>query len=133
LESREVPQTPGTRREGLSTPANVLSSLSWLLPEATHMMQIPQHLDQRSPTTLTWLDRAACVDEDPELFFPDGNTGQALLQTEQAKAVCHRCEVAAACLKWALESGQDYGVWGGTSEDERRLLKGRSSRVRRAS
>jgi len=97
------------------------------------MMQIPQHLDQRSPTTLTWLDRAACVDEDPELFFPDGNTGLALVQTEQAKAVCHRCEVSAACLKWALDSGQDYGVWGGTSEDERRILKGRSSRVRRAS
>jgi len=97
------------------------------------MMQIPPHPDRRSPTTLTWLNRAACVDEDPELFFPDGNTGLALVQTEQAKAVCHRCEVSAACLKWALDSGQDYGVWGGTSEDERRILKGRSSRVRRAS
>ena len=82
---------------------------------------------------MTWHNRAACVGEDPELFFPDGNTGPALLQTERAKAVCHRCEVAAACLKTALDSGQDYGVWGGMSEDERRTLKGRHTRVRRAS
>ena len=82
---------------------------------------------------MTWLNRAACVGEDPELFFPDGNTGPALAQTEQAKAVCRRCEVAAACLKWAIDSGQDYGVLGGTSEDERRTLKTRNTRVRRAS
>jgi WhiB family transcriptional regulator, redox-sensing transcriptional regulator len=34
------------------------------------------------------------------------------------------------CLQWALESGQDSGVWGGLSEDERRALKRRSARVR---
>ena len=82
---------------------------------------------------VTWRNRAACLGEDPELFFPDGNTGPALLQTEEAKAVCHRCEVAATCLKWAIESGQDYGVWGGMSEYERRALKSRNAPIRRAS
>ena len=76
--------------------------------------------------------RASCLDEDPELFFPIGNTGPALLQIEQAKAVCHRCPVIDTCLKWALESGQDAGVWGGLSEDERRALKRRTARQRRA-
>ncbi|MDQ1482480.1 MAG: WhiB family transcriptional regulator, redox-sensing transcriptional regulator [Actinomycetota bacterium] len=80
-----------------------------------------------------WRDRAACLDEDPDLFFPDGNTGPAVLQTEAAKAICRRCEVSAACLKWAIESGQDYGVWGGMSEDERRTLTRRKARGRRAS
>jgi WhiB family redox-sensing transcriptional regulator len=82
---------------------------------------------------VTWRNRAACLGENPELFFPDGNTGPALLQTEEAKAVCHRCEVAATCLKWAIESGQDYGVWGGMSEYERRALKSRNAPIRRAS
>ena len=82
---------------------------------------------------MTWLNRAACVDEDPELFFPDGNTGPALLQIEQAKAVCRGCEVAAACLRYAIDSGQDHGIWGGMSEDERRTLKRRIAHVRRAS
>jgi WhiB family redox-sensing transcriptional regulator len=63
--------------------------------------------------------------EDPELFFPIGTSGPAMLQTEQAKAVCRRCTVTAACLEWALETGQDFGVWGGMSEDERRAVKRR--------
>jgi len=81
---------------------------------------------------VTWRDRAACLGEDPELFFPDGNTGPALLQLEAAKAVCRRCEVVEACLRFAIESGQDAGVWGGLSDDERRALKRRVARARRA-
>jgi WhiB family transcriptional regulator, redox-sensing transcriptional regulator len=69
---------------------------------------------------MDWRHRAACLEEDPELFFPIGNTGPALLQIEEAKAVCRRCDVVDTCLKWAIESGQDAGVWGGMSEDERR-------------
>ena len=75
---------------------------------------------------MDWRDRAACLDEDPELFFPIGNTGPAILQIEEARAVCMRCEVREECLQWALESGQDHGVWGGLSEDERRALKRRT-------
>ena len=76
------------------------------------------------------LFRGACRDEDPELFFPVGSTGPALLQIEDAKEVCRRCEVVEACLRWALETGQDAGVWGGMSEDDRRALKRRTLRLR---
>jgi WhiB family redox-sensing transcriptional regulator len=82
---------------------------------------------------MTWRNRAACLDDDPELFFPTGNTGPALLQIAEAKAVCGRCKVVGTCLEWAMESGQDFGVWGGLSEDERRALKRRYARARRAS
>ncbi|MFM9499899.1 WhiB family transcriptional regulator [Streptomyces galilaeus] len=75
--------------------------------------------------------RAACVDEDPELFFPTGNTGPALLQIEEAKAVCRRCPLMESCLEGALERN-DLGVWGGTDEDERRRLKRRAARRRTA-
>lgn len=83
--------------------------------------------------SMDWRNRAACLDKDPELFFPVGNTGPALLQIEEAKSVCRRCPVVDTCLQWALESGQDAGVWGGMSEDERRALKRRAARARRAS
>ncbi|GAA1940450.1 hypothetical protein GCM10009689_21920 [Brevibacterium antiquum] len=89
------------------------------------------HLIRRK-VTMDWRHRAACLNEDPELFFPIGNTGPALLQIEEAKTVCRRCEVVETCLQWALESGQDAGVWGGLSEDERRALKRRAARARRA-
>lgn len=70
-----------------------------------------------------WRTRAACREVDPELFFPTGNNGAAELQIQEAKAVCRRCRVMEACGQWALETGQDTGVWGGMSEDERAALK----------
>ncbi len=79
---------------------------------------------------MDWRHNAACRDEDPELFFPIGNTGPALAQIEEARAVCKRCDVINDCLQWALSHGQDAGVWGGLSEDERRTLKRRNARAR---
>ncbi len=72
---------------------------------------------------MDWRNDAACRDEDPELFVPVGTSGPALSQIAAAKSVCRRCPVMSDCLQWALESGQDAGVWGGASEDERRALK----------
>ncbi|MFF0200487.1 WhiB family transcriptional regulator [Streptomyces sp. NPDC005017] len=69
-----------------------------------------------------WQDRAGCRHEDPDLFFPIGTSGPALLQTRQAKAVCERCPVREPCLQFALRTAQVSGVWGGTGEGERRLL-----------
>lgn len=80
---------------------------------------------------MDWRHRAACIGEDPELFFPIGSTGQALEQVDAAKAVCTRCPVTDECLEWALETNQDAGVWGGLSEDERRSLRRSRQRRRR--
>jgi len=85
---------------------------------------------RRSGHKMDWRHRAICRDEDPELFFPVGNSGPALLQIAEAKAVCQRCPVTSECLTWALETGQDAGVWGAMSEDERRALKRRRARAR---
>lgn len=75
-----------------------------------------------------WCHRAACRGEDPELFFPIGAAGPALVQIARAKQVCARCPVRAACLRFALVTGQDYGIWGGLTEDERRQLDRRGDR-----
>jgi WhiB family redox-sensing transcriptional regulator len=93
--------------------------------------EVPHGLPRkRDPHTMDWRHRSACLDEDPELFFPIGNTGPAILQIEEAKQVCRRCDVRELCLSWAIEAGQDHGVWGGLSEDERRALKRRNARAR---
>ncbi|MEU7649892.1 WhiB family transcriptional regulator [Streptomyces huasconensis] len=75
------------------------------------------------PINTDWRTRSVCKDEDPELFFPIGNTGPALLQIQEAKSACYRCPVMEQCLRWALETGEEAGVWGGLSEDERRSLR----------
>ena len=72
---------------------------------------------------MNWRNRATCLQEDPELFFPVGSTGPAIVQMEKARVVCRRCGVIETCLSWAMDSGQDAGVWGALSPDERRVLR----------
>ena len=81
---------------------------------------------------MDWRHEAACRREDPDLFFPVGTGGPALLQIEEAKAVCRRCPVLNECLKWALQGGLEMGVCGGLTEDERRAVKRRTTRTARA-
>ena len=81
---------------------------------------------------MTWRSRAACLDENSELFFPIGNADFAFHQINKAKVICDYCEVADTCLRWAMYSHQDDGVWGGLSVDERCGLKRRNARARRA-
>jgi WhiB family redox-sensing transcriptional regulator len=80
-----------------------------------------------------WRDVSACRDTDPDLFFPVGTTGPALEQIAAAKAVCDECEAKAPCLEFALVTNQDSGIWGATSEEERRKIRRQRSAVRRAS
>lgn len=79
---------------------------------------------------MDWVHRAKCREVDPELFFPIGSTGPAAAQVESAKSVCVVCPVRLECLEWALATGQDAGVWGGLSEEERRALKRARRRAR---
>ena len=60
----------------------------------------------------------ACRGTDPNLFFPD--RGESL---EPAKRICGECVVRDECLEHALLNGERFGVWGGTSERERRRLR----------
>ena len=72
-----------------------------------------------------WRTSAACRDTDPELFFPIGTTGPAVDQIASAKEVCVGCMARCDCLDFAVATNQDSGVWGGTTEDERRTIRRR--------
>jgi WhiB family redox-sensing transcriptional regulator len=79
-----------------------------------------------------WRDHALCSGTDPELFFPVGTTGQAIVSIDHAKKVCEQCTVTKACLDFALETNQDSGIWGGLSEEERRQIRRRRAAEARA-
>lgn len=82
----------------------------------------------------TWRAPAACRGTDRDLFFPIGVTGPAADQIAEAKAVCCACEVRTDCLEFALTTNQEFGTWGGDTEEERlRLRRIRRSQVVRAS
>lgn len=68
-----------------------------------------------------WMAEGNCRDEPPSRFFPSDGVG-----VEVARRICAGCPVKSPCLEYALEQRVDHGVWGGTSERERRrILKGR--------
>ena len=71
---------------------------------------------------VTWLDIAACREADPELFFPLGTGGPDVFASAQALSICGRCEVRQTCLDWAVEQRIAYGIWGGTTEQQREQL-----------
>ncbi len=74
-------------------------------------------------TEFEWRDLAACRDHSRAVFFPAGETGSAARQLELVKNICKSCPVQLECLGYAVETGQRFGVWGGTDEEERRLLR----------
>lgn len=80
----------------------------------------------RAPSA-EWMARAECRKHDPEKFFPVGTAGPARSQAAEAKAICRGCPVVDACLAWAIETGQDGGIWGARTEEERRALKRRDT------
>lgn len=65
-----------------------------------------------------WRERSLCAQTDPEAFFPEKGGS-----SREAKKVCQSCEVSVECLESALENDERFGVWGGTSELERRAMR----------
>ena len=77
-----------------------------------------------------WRDKRACRDVDPDVFYPEKVGSRNMRPTQfqiakanVAKAICRECEVQEACLTWAIDAGEDDGVWGGMAEWERRSLR----------
>jgi WhiB family redox-sensing transcriptional regulator len=83
---------------------------------ASHLLSLTLASDE-------WRSYAACRDTNPDLFFPVGTTGPAIEQIAAAKAICDECPAREECLEYALATNQDSGIWGGTSEEERRVLR----------
>ena len=79
-----------------------------------------------------WWGLAACRDAEPEVFFPISATAASRDTVQRAKAVCSSCPVQSQCLRYALRHRQEQGIWGGLTEDERRLLSRRLARNERA-
>jgi len=77
-----------------------------------------------------WRELGSCRKLDTSMFFPIGQTGEAEVRIARAKKVCATCPVRQECLEFAITTNQEYGVWGGHSEEERRVVR-RQWRARR--
>lgn len=74
-----------------------------------------------------WQYDGLCRQVEPERFFsPESERGAAKTEREEAaKRLCRRCPVIMECREHALSVEEPYGVWGGLSQDDRRLILGK--------
>jgi WhiB family transcriptional regulator, redox-sensing transcriptional regulator len=74
------------------------------------------------PSLGEWHGRGLCAGDDSEVFFPShGDPGT------QARQICAACPVRDDCLGYATDA-DEFGIWGGLDQDERRNLKRRQRR-----
>ena len=86
----------------------------------------------RSADTIDWQLKAACRGPHASVFFPPSyleKRDEKRRRELQAKDICASCTVRAHCLEYALEIGEQHGIWGGLNEVERRDLLVRTARV----
>ncbi|MCX5070842.1 WhiB family transcriptional regulator [Micromonospora lupini] len=66
----------------------------------------------------SWSQAGLCAQTDPEAFYPEGGRSAV-----PAKRICQGCDVRPQCLTYALITGEEHGVWGGASANERRGME----------
>jgi WhiB family redox-sensing transcriptional regulator len=84
--------------------------------------EVPAH---PSDAESDWRLRGACVDLDPDDFFPVGSERAMARRYESARRACRACPVITQCLQFALDSDTDFGMWGGCTPRERRRMRWR--------
>jgi WhiB family transcriptional regulator, redox-sensing transcriptional regulator len=80
-------------------------------------------------TVTNWRSAGACLSADPDLFFPISTSGPAQGQIARAKMICAGCGVRQECLQFAMSHDQLYGIWGGTTPEDRQRDRRRKRRA----
>lgn len=70
-----------------------------------------------------WQLLGACVGEPVRLFFPERGA-----DANTAKSICATCGVRDQCLEYSLTNGIRYGIWGGLSERQRKVIRAARAR-----
>ena len=87
-------------------------------------------------TDAEWREEAACLAYPAVVFFglDDSETPvERRSREEKAKRICETCPVQRECLEYALATREQYGIWGGLTEIERKaLLRARAAGRRTA-
>jgi WhiB family transcriptional regulator, redox-sensing transcriptional regulator len=65
---------------------------------------------------IAWVSKALCRSTDPDELFVRGAAQR------KAVVICRHCPVIAECGADALDNGEEFGVWGGMTERQRRVL-----------
>ena len=98
-----------------SQPSMTNSSLTPLMERVTVDVDALAAVD----TSGQWYLHGACRGLDSAIFYPDPDVAE---DVARALAVCAGCDVREICLAHALGRRELTGIWGGTTERERRQV-----------
>lgn len=76
-----------------------------------------------------WRSQGACLHADPDVFFPISVAGASATQVRTARAICAGCPVQPDCISFAVEHREIQGIWGGTTDEERKKLRRARARI----
>lgn len=76
------------------------------------------HIEAITVSDIAWQEQALCAQTGADFFFPEPGSS-----VREAKRICGLCESRSACLRYALDNDERFGVWGGLSEKERMQLR----------
>jgi WhiB family redox-sensing transcriptional regulator len=76
------------------------------------------HIETITSPDLAWQEEALCAQTGADFFFPEPGSS-----VREAKRICGLCPIRSACLAYALDNDERFGVWGGLSEKERLELR----------
>jgi WhiB family redox-sensing transcriptional regulator len=89
-------------------------------------------LNRHSSNEEAWQHHANCLESDPELFFPQRNENDLKsLAVLEAIRICSQCDVRDTCRQVALDSKHQYGIWGGTTPNQRTAISRKEQREKK--
>lgn len=71
-----------------------------------------------------WTEAALCAQVGGDTHYPEQGGGNAGTLNE-ARRLCRACAVSTECLAYALANDERWGVWAGTTPNQRAKMKGR--------
>lgn len=73
--------------------------------------------DKQFAAGRNWMEDALCAQTDPDIFYPEKGGS-----TAPATSICKNCSVRAQCLEYAVSNDIRHGIWGGTSDNDRKRM-----------
>lgn len=119
---RASPRTEGDHRPGALRRGVDRALIERFSPTGTILRMLIDTITTITSPDLDWQQEALCAQTGADFFFPEPGSS-----VREAKRICGMCPIRSACLEWALDNDERFGVWGGLSEKERLELR-RASR-----
>lgn len=70
-----------------------------------------------------WQAEALCKAKSNSIWFPPESADRKKkIDDAKAKSICKQCPVQQPCLEYAVANREYWGVWGGTTFEERKHL-----------